>query len=191
MLNLDIVKANLKAASETAANAKPSFDAVVEAAADKVNGVALLAPVKGEKRALEKCVNDYEGDVSRLKDLVRGTILVQTAADAQAALTLLVNQGGVEVKRNWLVEEANVPSPFYRDILVYLEVQGMKCELQINTEVMSAAKCVGHKYYEKQRSIEGEIKSASDFPTEEEFLQIADLIKRQRKLYNSAWEASK
>lgn len=191
MLNLDTIKANVAAAKRAAEAVKPAFDAVVETAADKVNGVALLAPVKGEGRALEKCINDYSGDVSRLKDLVRGTILVRTAVDAQAALTLLVNQGGIEVKRNWLLEEAKVPSPFYRDILVYLEVQGMRCELQINTEAMASAKCVGHKYYEKQRSIEGGIKSASDFPTEEEFLQVADLIKRQRKLYNIAWEASK
>lgn len=191
MLNVTTVKANVTAARLAAEAVKPAFDAVVETAAVQVKGVALLAPVKGGQRALEKCIIDYDGDVSRLKDLVRGTILVNTAADAQAALTLLVNQGGIEVKRNWLLEEAKVPSPFYRDILVYLEVQGMKCELQINTEAMAAAKCVGHKYYEKQRSIEGDIKSASDFPTEEEFLQVADLIKRQRKLYNIAWEASK
>ena len=157
MLNLDTVKTNVAAVRLAAEAVKPQFDAVVEAAAVQVKGVALLAPVKGEGRALEKCINDYDGDVSRLKDLVRGTILVNTAADAQAALTLLVNQGGIEVKRNWLPEEAKVPSPFYRDILVYLEVQGMKCELQINTEAMAAAKCVGHKYYEKQRSLKGRL----------------------------------
>ena len=44
--------------------------------ADMFGAQVVKAPIKSQERAIQKIMNDYGGDASRIKDLVRNTIIV-------------------------------------------------------------------------------------------------------------------
>lgn len=173
-----------------ASSVKVEFDSLLTELADSVGADVMLAPVKSFARAMEKVCADYQGDATRLKDAVRGTLVVATASEAQTLLAKVADLLPVQVKRNWLLEGAKVPAPMYRDILVYVEVQGVICELQINTQAMVQAKDYGHRLYEGQRALIAQAALWNDGVDEEEFKQLQRLVRRQIQLYTDAWQRS-
>jgi len=175
---------------QKASSVKVEFDSVLVKLAEQTGADVMLAPVKSFARAMEKVCADYQGDAGRLKDAVRGTLVVSSASEAQTLLAEVSNLLPVQVKRNWLVEGAKVPSPMYRDILVYVTVQGVVCELQINTQAMVQAKDYGHRLYEGQRALLANAALWADDVDEEEFKQLQRLVRRQIQLYTDAWQRS-
>jgi len=173
-----------------ASSVKVEFDSVLVKLAKETGADVMLAPIKSFARAMEKVCADYQGDATRLKDAVRGTLVVATASEAQTLLAKVADLLPVQVKRNWLLEGAKVPTPMYRDILVYVEVQGVICELQINTQAMVQAKDYGHRLYEGQRALIAQAALWADDVDEEEFKQLQRLVRRQIQLYTDAWQRS-
>ena len=173
-----------------ASSVKVEFDSLLTELADSVGADAMLAPVKSFARAMEKVCADYNGDATRLKDAVRGTLVVTTASEAQALLAKVADLLPVQVKRNWLVEGAKVPSPMYRDVLMYVTIDGVVCELQINTVAMIQAKDYGHRLYEGARSLVAGATLSGDNLDEEEFKALQRLVRRQIQIYTDAWKRS-
>ena len=189
-MDMQKLEKELIALLQKASAVKVEFDSVLVNLAEQTGADVMLAPVKSFARAMEKVCADYKGDTSKLKDAVRGTLVVETAKEAQMLLEAVSNLLPVQVKRNWLLEGAQVPSPMYRDILLYVTVQGVVCELQINTQAMVQAKDYGHRLYEGQRAIIANAALWGDAPDEEEFKQLQRLVRRQIQIYTDAWKRS-
>ncbi len=151
-------------------------------------GVTLLAPIKQGRRAEQRVNVDFGGDWSQLRDVVRGSIAVDTLEDVQGVINHLAEQG-VEMARK-PANRISQPVPGnYRDMVLYLKApEGMMVELQIHLKPMLYAKEVGpgHKIYEEWREIDA---VARPEPNDIQKARMAALIRKSENLYNAAWDA--
>ena len=66
---------------ENAARNKDHFDKINKEIAESVGGKSAVVPLKGSARAVEKTLADYDGDPSKIKDLLRTTIEINHPDD--------------------------------------------------------------------------------------------------------------
>ncbi len=148
---------------------------------------------KGLARAREKVADNYDGDWGRLKDVVRGTIGVNSYDDIPAAVEALRENAK---KNDWVISMrpedrfSNPTSAGYRDIQLFIESpDGLVAEVQVNTKAMWVAKeKYGHKLYEESRSLSSDIKNNG--PNPDKIKRIEQLDEQMKKLYSDAWKAS-
>lgn len=180
---------DLVAIYRAAAAEKPAFDNKIRAIAAMVNGTPQIPRLKGSDRATEKIVSDYNGDAKQIKDVLRATIEVNSAAEAQQALAQLRTQFDVLPTgfRNTLTNDAN-PADGYRDIKMNIRSGGVVAEIQVNVPAMLAAKGDNHKLYEERRSLEGRLQSEGRGPTPAEASRIAGLNSDMKAAYDRAWK---
>jgi hypothetical protein len=132
---------------------------------------AISPGLKGKERAREKVRNDYDGDCSNLKDLVRFTLEFENCKQMLIGLRRLRLLFTVVTLKN---KYAN-PTPMgYRDLNLCLEVpisNGNKhiCEVQLNLTSMLRAKDQTHEQYEVARSVLPEICKGSSMDWEKLF----------------------
>jgi hypothetical protein len=175
----------------TAERIKPEFDAVNRKIAESVGGEWQAPSLKGSARAVEKSIDDYKGDVRNLKDLVRGTIVVNSVDDVPKVIEAIRAKYPIEKSgfRNFL--DRNVtPADGYRDAKMNVVVDGQKTELQITTPELARAKETAHGYYEQRRSIEGGVARRGGQETPEEAAEIDFLNQQMKKTYEDAWARS-
>jgi hypothetical protein len=115
--------------------AKAEIDALADEIAAKYGGRVAKAPIKSEKRAMEKIVNDYDGDPTRIKDLARNTIIVPSEKIDDVVRDL--KEAGAAVKR--VNPETD---PFgYSGVNSNLKTRsGLIAEIQVNSPEMIYAK---------------------------------------------------
>ena len=172
--------------------------------ADKYKGISTPANLKSEARILEKAKNDYNGDISRIKDTVRTTVIVPESQMGNI-LKDLESDGRFTVK-------VQTPDKFmgYSGILTNIETKnGLVAEMQANTAKMiyakekeSSARAIlgddiynkiskatgiegglGHKYYEEFRTLEGDIKSLVGDELRAAQTRMNELEKLSREYY--------
>jgi len=121
--------------------------------------VIIVAGVKRKERAKEKVETDYkdkDNPVSHVKDVIRGTIAVDSLDEVATALPEVIR--AMEAKNYKLLQKPknNFAKPTeagYRDInMVFTSPDGVPVELQINTKAMVRAKDKGHAFYEEIRT---------------------------------------
>lgn len=156
---------------------------------DNDDGYAFVAPLKGAKRAKEKCEADYGGDWSQLRDIVRGTISVPTMGHVKQALEHM-KASGLEIAQK-PKNRFEKPTPEgYRDLMTFVRLpNGMVAELQVHVKSMTQAKEKGHKDYEITRTLQGkhnEPEPTDKWP-EEDHTKFYEAVKRQKDIYNAAW----
>ncbi len=164
------------------------FTKAVEAKGNMV----LLAPIKGEKRAVEKTTMKYGGDYSRLHDVVRATVALSSKKDIPLAISALrthMGKNGYE-----LVDADNrmanpLPSG-YRDISTkWKSKEGFIVEIQVNTKAMIRAKeGQGHKLYEEYRIINEAVKKSGGPASPEQLNKMQALDKSMSDIYEKAWQ---
>lgn len=158
---------------------------------EQPGGVVMLAPVKGEKRSVEKVTADYGGDWSKLLDIARATIAVDTVDEVHQVIDKL-RQNGVKWAKAPKDRFTKPPDQTgYRDILTNVVMpNGVVAELQIHLKPMLVAKAAGHHQYETMRSIDSRIKIENrDMNAEEESAYNNALLQSQ-KIYGEAWAKS-
>jgi hypothetical protein len=159
---------------------------------DNDDGFLFVAPLKGEKRAREKCEADYGGDWSQLRDIVRGTISVPSMAHVKQAIEHM-KTAGLELAQK-PKNRFEKPTPEgYRDLMTFVKLpNGMLAELQIHVKSMTLAKEKGHKDYEITRTLQGKYGEAepSDKWSAEHHTQFYAAVKRQKDVYDAAWQKS-
>ncbi len=169
-----------------AEEAQPELYEKVNQIASETSGVAKLPQaLKGRERAMEKTMADYKGDVSKLVDIARGSIVYKSFADLM---------GGLDVcNRNLtLVREKNrfaQPTPAgYRDILLNVQLSnGHIAELQLHlTQILEVKSGAGHKIYEEVRKIEAAAQTADRALSSEEKAKIDQLNAEAKALYDQA-----
>jgi hypothetical protein len=78
----------------------------------------------------------------------------------------------------------------YRDIKANVLVNGIWTEIRVNVPEMIAAKKEAHPLYERVAKIERAADTDKRGLTKEELAEVNDLKTRQRRIYDSAWEAA-
>lgn len=173
---------------------RPTSGAEFEAAIKSKGNAVIIAPLKGEKRATEKVRDKYGGDWTRLTDVVRATVAVDSMSD----LSMATKATAEHMERNGFKlmsvdnRMAKPTDSGYRDINTnWKSKDGYIVELQINTKAMIRAKeGRGHKLYEVERKITEKHERAGTKPGKAEAEQIRILQREQRKLYGAAWAES-
>lgn len=158
---------------------------------DKSGPILITAPPKGEQRASEKVNSDYDGDWSRLTDVVRATIAVDRFDEVDGVIKLLRESGMKLAKKP--KDRFNRPTMVgYRDIMMNVRYSnGHIGELQVHIKSMLKAKKIGHKLYEQVRDIESRLKKeGKDSLTPEEQSIYEETNKKMYDLYNEAWTKS-
>jgi hypothetical protein len=161
----------------------------LEAKLAEPGGKIILAPAKAEKRAKEKVEADYGGDWSKLLDVVRAAVAVDS-------LPLL--RGAVEAIKKAGASYARFPKdrfkePLangYRDYLVNYRLPcGMICEVQYHVKQMLIAREREKVAYDVVRAIKASMKEEGReemTPAESEACRRAK--KDSERLYARAWE---
>lgn len=168
------------------------FDVDVRAIADSVGGRAIVAPLKKVGRAAAKVASDYQGDATQLKDLVRGTIELQSPADADTVIAQLRAKYGEPIKLKSSMDPS-LPPPFangYRDMNSVWSINGEPVEIQVNVPEMLEAKKKAHPFYVERETLWREIAGQGRGPTPDEESRLAELDARQAAIYQPAWEAA-
>jgi hypothetical protein len=175
---------SLRTRMQQASKVKEKFDTAVERISDMVGGTTQLAPIKGEARAFAKTWYDNRGDASVIKDLVRGTVVVHTPDAVKEVVSEIKRQfPDTVVKRN--TYETEPKEDGYRDALLYVDIGGMKCELQVNIPEMMAAKKENHGLYEQVSALDR--KYSDKMMPAAERSRRGDMIAAQRQSYDAAY----
>lgn len=152
-------------------------------------GAVLLAPVKTQQRAEEKVEAEYDGDWTRLLDMVRGAVAVDTMEQIQGAIGTL-NGLGAKYAR---MPKDRFREPLkngYRDYLVnYRLPGGMVCEVQFHLKPMLIARERAKMSYDVARAIKA---SMEEEGRDEMTPAEAEACRRARKAaehaYALAWD---
>lgn len=188
--------ATLTKAYEGAAASKPEFDSAMNEIATATGTSAILPDLKGRARSEEKIANDYGGDATRIKDLLRGTIQADTLAEARSAIESLQKKFDVVEIKDAL--DPAKPSPYtggYRDAkLIVRTSNGTLAEIQVNLSGMMAAKKQAHALYAQWRTLDAKVRNNGNTMSAEEMQKAeADMAaseKEQAAIYAPAWERS-
>ncbi len=153
---------------ELAETGKVRFDqAIIDVA--KNHGIGqLIAPIKTMDSAVRKVVGEYQGDASKVADLLRATVVVERYDDAAAVIKALSKQFDVvNIKNKAAADLSNIGTDLlaktknqdravfggYADVSVIIrDGSGVLAEVQINIPAMLAIKdAEGHRLYEAAR----------------------------------------
>ncbi len=115
--------------------AKTEIDGMADEIAGMFGGNVAKAPIKSQERALEKIMNDYAGDATRIKDLARNTIIV--APEKIDLVAAQLSSSGANVK----VISGAVDPLGYSGVNSTIKTQaGIFGEIQVNSPAMIYAK---------------------------------------------------
>ena len=151
--------------------------------------VVQVGSLKTKARAEAKVASEYGGDWSKVGDIVRSSIAVDSPKEIPGILDKLLGKG-VEVVR--AKDRISNPTPVgYRDVLLNVKYpSGHVGELQLHVKSMLQAKDgPGHKLYERMQEIERGAKGR-DLNSDEQS-QIRDLNAKSNDLYGAAWKTAR
>jgi tetratricopeptide (TPR) repeat protein len=108
------------------------------------------APLKSVERCNAKIIEEYDGDVSRVLDVIRASIICETEDQVAGVVAALLDLGIVARLKN------RFASPLFtgiRDCLINVEVDGHICEVQVHLSHIIARKHDAHVFYEYFRDL--------------------------------------
>lgn len=162
-----------------AEKAKPEFDSKLTKLAEKSGGVFQLTELKDQSRAIAKINARYNGDVSQIRDVLRGSIIVDTVSDVNKAFDLAKNSFTVDFSRNSYASLVH-SSDGYFDAKLEIITNGIFAEIQIHTKAMIAAKEEAHILYEQRQTI---LRNAGKEISVEQRKQIMEINKQMRNIF--------
>lgn len=177
---------------EVAVAADPAFKSTIDDIAAAFGARTEHADIKGRNRAEQKAFIDYNGDVTKVNDLLRATIEVDSLDQAEQVLAETSSR--LEIVKNKNVLDPALESPYtggYRDAKLIVRTQeGARAELQVNLKPMLEAKHKAHKLYDQWRRIDAKVREQpGGVPTPAQRAEMARLENEQRAIYEPAWEA--
>lgn len=156
---------------EAARRNKDAFDATLDRIGESVNGFAKKPAIKKPYRAVTKLVLEGFWKTEEIKDLLRGTIVVNSLEDIQDTIDKIGKVYGFDrIKNRLLISVTNAKgetvegkplSTGYQDVLTNVVLpDGTIAEIQISTPEMVAAKSLGHQIFSFEREMpESPVKS--------------------------------
>ena len=156
---------------------------------DRDGSVLVIVPQKKEDRATEKVDADYDGDWSRLVDIVRATIAVEEYSELQSVVDALRESGMVLARRpeDSFVTPSVCGCRRLKVNMVY--PNGHIGEIQIHLKGIFRISVCDHELYEKVREIESNAKKQDrDWLTKEEIAVVVGLNRVIADRYEQAWK---
>ena len=156
--------ATLQPLFDAATRNKADFDNTLDQIAEGLGGYAKKPGIKSVARAVTKLITENGNDPTTMKDLLRGTIVVNTFQEAQEAINQIGKVYSFDRIKNRLAVDLTSPdgavlegvplSTGYQDILTNVTLEdGSIAEIQISTPEMLAAKNLGHDIYAFEREM--------------------------------------
>ncbi|NJN07490.1 MAG: hypothetical protein HC815_05685 [Richelia sp. RM1_1_1] len=176
---------NLDEIYQKSEEAKPELTKLLEKISKETGGKVIVPPLKGRERTEEKIAADYNGDASKIKDVLRASIVFKNMDGVQSGLDKLQTEGNVVATKDRFVQPT---SSGYRDALLNIQTEnGIIAEVQIHLEPILEAKKEGHIYYEEERGIQSKaVLENRDF-SNEETKRLTELKSVQKELYDNAF----
>lgn len=195
---------------------KGAPDAMSDEDLDSDQAFIFMGPIKREDKSTAKVTNDYEGDWTKLKDLVRATISVKSIGDVHNTLDGL-KKVGLQFAQKPKDNMTHGMVEGYRDLNLILKLPetGMLVELQIAVKQISKVKGEAHEFYNaniqinerRKQAIRAGGKSAGamrvgepvggydennpyderNWPDKNDWKTFSHNVKRQQVIYNGAW----
>ena len=156
---------------------------------DKPGPIIVIGPMKKQARAKEKVEADFGGDWSKLGDVVRASVAVDSLDDLDNVMSEL-KKTGLKLARPPKDRFAKPTEVGYRDVLMNVTYpNGHIGELQLHLKPVLKAKEAGHKFYEEVRTIESKAKKEGRKKlTDEEEATVQEANKKMKALYDKAFE---
>jgi hypothetical protein len=150
-------------------------------------GIRAAVPdtLKGRDRAEEKIATDYNGDATQLKDVLRASLVADSLAQADAALTALREVFPVALEKNSFGPQRPVDG--YRDAKVFVRVGDITAEVQVHLAPIEAVKELVHKDYEEKQKIIRKYLPETHLSPEDE-AEVARLNEKMSAVYSPAWD---
>lgn len=149
---------------------------------------ALVPAIKSQERAQYKLANKLDGDIKKLTDLARSSIIAKNSQQLMNAYEQLSNNAEiVQVKNRFNEPKKNG----YRDInlLVRLPKSKMIVEVQLHLNRMQAIKNgPEHDNYVEMQEIAGLAQQENRPISEIELFKMDQLEKESTALYQAAWQ---
>lgn len=140
---------------EGVSNQQDNFRGIIEKVTAGRDWIALVASPKKMKRLAEKIIFEEKGIVADdARDILRATISVNTLDEMEEVMTEIQKYAKVvQDKKNLYLDTENTG---YAHRLVVISWEGFNwmAEVQLNLPEMLVAKDIGHRFYEKSRSLE-------------------------------------
>jgi hypothetical protein len=115
--------------------AKLEIDSMADEIAEMFGGKVSKAPIKSQERAIQKIMNDYGGDSTKIKDLARNTIIV--SPEKIDSVVAELSKRGANVK---VINGATDPLGYSGVNSTIKTKAGIFGEVQVNTPAMIYAK---------------------------------------------------
>lgn len=150
--------------------------------------VIMIGPLKKMVRIREKADADYGGDLSKVGDIVRATVAVDSMDDIDDVMSKL-RESGLKLARKPTDRFQNPTEVGYRDIMMNVVYpNGHIGELQLHLKSIAQAKAKMHKHYEVTRTItDAAKKEGRTTLTDEEQATIERENAIQREAYEAAY----
>jgi len=154
----------------------------------KPGPVILIGPMKQQERSEQKVQSDFGGDWSKLGDIVRASVALDSWEQLEGTLAKL-KKSGLKLASKPSNRFAKPTEAGYRDLKMnVIYPNGHVGELQMHLKSVLDAKNKGHKFYEKVRSIEADAKKEGRKTlTNKEQTEIEGANRQMRDLYDKAW----
>ncbi len=160
---------------------KPDFDSAIEQLANKHDSLSVITPLKNKDRAQEKAIILYDGDINRVDDILRASIIVTKNDIVTTVFDDAMTEFDVVRAVNKYTGKQH-SSDGYFDARIYVNLNGFIAELQIHTKSMQAAKEKMHGLYEEKQKILRGTKPL----TQEQRKAITDINKKMRDIFREA-----
>lgn len=151
--------------------------------------IIVIGNLKSKERAKEKVDSDFGGDWSRVGDVVRASVALDSYSQLEDVIKKLESTG-LKLARKPKDRFENPTDAGYRDVLLnVVHPNGHVGELQLHLKPILHAKDAGHKFYEDVRSIEAKAKKEGRTTmTDEETKKVNDANQKMKDLYDDAWK---
>ncbi|KAB0287149.1 RelA/SpoT domain-containing protein [Vibrio fortis] len=168
--------------------AQAELETICKSTALLTNSEALFAGVKSQARAEEKIALELNGDVSRITDLARATIIANDVESLVEVYEAVSREADVVKVKNKFKSPADSG---YRDLnlLVRLPKTNIIAEVQLHLKAIADVKSgPEHELYEIIQGIERNALAQNRPINDIEAAQINNLRSQSLELYQQAWQ---
>jgi len=125
---------------------KPNFDALIKDIVDGTSSEVHAPDIKSKPRCVTKCAKEYDGDVCRLCDIVRTSVICTAEEGLSTVIKRFLSNPNINVIRM----KNRFVSPRFtgvRDVLLNVVVENFICEIQLHIEFFYRQKNESHALY--------------------------------------------
>ncbi|WP_261881651.1 RelA/SpoT domain-containing protein [Vibrio pelagius] len=168
--------------------AQAELETICKSTALLTNSEALFTGVKSQARAQEKIALELDGDVTRITDLARATIIANDVESLVEVYEAVSREADVVKVKNKFKSPADSG---YRDLnlLVRLPKTNIIAEVQLHLKAIADVKSgPEHELYEIIQGIERNAMAQNRSLNDIEAAQINNLRRQSLELYQQAWQ---